>query len=131
MNSLSLGELNDVQRSAVITNASKVLVLAGAGSGKTSVLVHRIAWLIQQQTLPSQIFAATFTNKAASEMRLRVEKMLAQDLKKMWLGTFHGLAHRLLLLHWCEAQLPQTFQILDADDQYRLLRRIYKNLRID
>lgn len=124
-------ELNDIQQSAVITTARNVLVLAGAGSGKTRVLVHRMAWLIQNNISPLHILAVTFTNKAAAEMRKRVEAMLSVDLKRMWLGTFHGLAHRLLRIHWQEAQLPQAFQILDADDQYRLLRRIHKNLQLD
>jgi len=124
-------ELNPIQRHAVETRANNVLVLAGAGSGKTRVLVHRIAWLIENNVSPAHILAVTFTNKAANEMRQRVEQMLGVDLKKIWLGTFHGLAHRFLRLHWREADLPQTFQILDADDQLRLLRRIYKTLAVN
>ena len=109
-----------------------MLVLAGAGSGKTRVLVHRIAWLIQtQQVSPFGILAVTFTNKAAGEMRTRLEQMLAQPLRAMWVGTFHGLAHRLLRQHWREAGLPQNFQILDAEDQHRLIRRVLKSLDLD
>lgn len=129
--SFSLSELNPIQQNAVTTTANNVLVLAGAGSGKTRVLVHRIAWLMQNKISPWNIFAVTFTNKAATEMRHRVETMLCVDLKKMWLGTFHGLAHRLLRLHWQEAGLTQNFQILDANDQYRLLKRLHKTKKLD
>ena len=109
-----------------------MLVLAGAGSGKTRVLVHRIAWLCQVEGVsPYNIFAVTFTNKAAHEMRARVEKLQGMPVAGMWVGTFHGLAHRLLRMHWQEAKLPQTFQILDADDQYRLVRRVLKSLELD
>ena len=102
-----------------------VLVLAGAGSGKTRVLIHRIAWLIQAEDVsPYSILAVTFTNKAAGEMRGRVEQLLGGPGPVLWLGTFHGIAHRLLRLHWREAGLPQGFQILDAEDQQRLIKRI-------
>ncbi|MDE1888213.1 MAG: DNA helicase II [Gammaproteobacteria bacterium] len=131
MNAL-LEPLNPAQRQAVTAETGALLVLAGAGSGKTRVLVHRIAWLIQvRQVSPFAILAVTFTNKAAGEMRTRLEHMLAQPLRAMWVGTFHGLAHRLLRQHWCEAKLPQNFQILDAEDQYRLLRRVLKSLDLD
>ncbi len=124
--------LNDEQRHAVSTEDNAVLVLAGAGSGKTRVLVHRIAWLVQQQGIsPSNILAVTFTNKAAQEMRDRVEKMLQMPLRNMWLGTFHGLSHRLLRSHWQQAKLAQSFQIIDSDDQLRLIRRISKELGYD
>ena len=97
------------------------MVLAGAGSGKTRVLVHRIAWLmIHEHVSPYSILAVTFTNKAAYEMRSRIETLLGTSLTGMWVGTFHGLAHRLLRTHWQEAGLPESFQILDSDDQYRL-----------
>jgi DNA helicase-2/ATP-dependent DNA helicase PcrA len=109
-----------------------MLVLAGAGSGKTRVLVHRIAWLMQVEQVPaSAILAVTFTNKAAAEMRGRVEQLLGGRLFGLWLGTFHGLAHRLLRAHHLDANLPQDFQILDSDDQLRLLRRILKSLNLD
>ncbi|MGH8370020.1 MAG: UvrD-helicase domain-containing protein, partial [Gammaproteobacteria bacterium] len=124
--------LNTAQREAVTAAAGPVLVLAGAGSGKTRVLVHRIAWLIQvEQVSPFGILAVTFTNKAAGEMRGRIEQLLGQPAGAMWVGTFHGLAHRLLRQHWREAGLPQTFQILDSEDQYRLIRRTLKNLDLD
>src|SRR6185437_5091544 len=100
-----------------------VLVLAGAGSGKTRVLTHRIAWLIQaQEVSPHGILAVTFTNKAAGEMRGRIETLLGIPGSSLWIGTFHGLAHRLLRLHWREAGLVQGFQILDAEDQLRLIK---------
>ncbi|MEO5573374.1 MAG: DNA helicase II [Gammaproteobacteria bacterium] len=127
-----LDPLNDAQREAVGAPLEPLLVLAGAGSGKTRVLVHRIAWLIQaQQMSPFGILAVTFTNKAASEMRGRIEELLGMPLSGMWVGTFHGLAHRLLRAHWREAKLPQTFQILDSEDQFRAVRRVMKALDLD
>jgi DNA helicase-2/ATP-dependent DNA helicase PcrA len=127
-----LEPLNDAQRDAVASESQNMLVLAGAGSGKTRVLVHRIAWLIQAQGLsPWSILAVTFTNKAAREMRSRIEVMLDIGTQGMWVGTFHGLAHRLLKAHWQEAGLPQNFQILDADDQLRLVKRICRELDLD
>lgn len=124
--------LNDAQRQAVTAPLSNLLVLAGAGSGKTRVLVHRIAWLIQVENLyPSSILAVTFTNKAAHEMRSRIETLLGISTQGMWVGTFHGLAHRLLRMHWQDAGLPENFQVIDSDDQYRLIRRIMKEMNLD
>lgn len=131
-NSTILDSLNDAQREAVSAPLSHQLILAGAGSGKTRVLVHRIAWLIQAEGLsPYNILAVTFTNKAAHEMRSRIEQFLGVSARTMWIGTFHGLAHRLLRAHWQEAGLPEGFQILDSDDQYRLVRRVMNLLDID
>lgn len=127
-----LNDLNDAQRKAVTAAPEHMLVLAGAGSGKTRVLVHRMAWLSQVEGIsPFNIFAVTFTNKAATEMRQRVESLQGHPATGMWVGTFHGLAHRLLRNHWKEAKLPQSFQILDSDDQYRLVRRVLKTLELD
>ena len=127
-----LDSLNEQQRNAVASPANNLLVLAGAGSGKTRVLVHRIAWLIEAEDVsPFSILAVTFTNKAAREMRGRIEELRQQPSGGMWVGTFHGLAHRLLRSHWKEAGLPEDFQILDADDQLRLIKRLLKTLRID
>ena len=127
-----LDSLNEQQRNAVASPANNLLVLAGAGSGKTRVLVHRIAWLIEAEDVsPFSILAVTFTNKAAREMRGRIEELRQQPTGGMWVGTFHGLAHRLLRSHWKEAGLPEDFQILDADDQLRLIKRLLKTLRID
>ncbi len=127
-----LAPLNDAQREAVASPVGNALVLAGAGSGKTRVLVHRIAWLIRAEGVsPHGIMAVTFTNKAAAEMRGRIEAMLAMPASGLWVGTFHGLAHRLLRAHWREAALPQTFQILDSEDQYRMIRRILKAMNLD
>ena len=127
-----LNGLNDAQRRAVTAPPEHMLVLAGAGSGKTRVLVHRIAWLNQVEGIsPYNFFAVTFTNKAAAEMRQRVEQLQGIPVTGMWVGTFHGLAHRLLRNHWKEAKLPQSFQILDSDDQYRMVRRILKSLELD
>jgi DNA helicase-2/ATP-dependent DNA helicase PcrA len=127
-----LDGLNDDQRQAVAAPLGAALVLAGAGSGKTRVLVHRVAWLIQVEgASPGSILAVTFTNKAAAEMRSRIETLLDMRSGAMWLGTFHGLAHRLLRIHWHEAGLPQSFQILDSEDQSRLLRKVLKALDLD
>jgi DNA helicase II / ATP-dependent DNA helicase PcrA len=127
-----LDGLNEAQRQAVASPLGAALVLAGAGSGKTRVLVHRVAWLIQVEgASPSSILAVTFTNKAAAEMRGRIETLLGVPSGAMWLGTFHGLAHRLLRIHWREAALPQSFQILDSEDQARLLRKVLKALDLD
>ncbi len=124
--------LNDAQREAVTAPLCNQLVLAGAGSGKTRVLVHRIAWLIQHEGFsPFNILSVTFTNKAAHEMRSRIEQVLGVSAKTMWIGTFHSLAHRLLRLHWSLANLPEGFQILDSDDQQRLIRRVILTLNLD
>jgi DNA helicase-2/ATP-dependent DNA helicase PcrA len=127
-----LNNLNDAQRQAVTAEPGNMLVLAGAGSGKTRVLVHRIAWLIQIVGVsPGSILSVTFTNKAANEMRVRIEELLERPIGGMWVGTFHGLAHRLLRAHWQEAGLSEKFQILDSDDQLRLIKRINQNLGLD
>ncbi len=124
--------LNEAQRDAVSAPVGPVLVLAGAGSGKTRVLTHRIAWVIQNEgASPYSILAVTFTNKAAAEMRHRIEKLLGVPGGAMWVGTFHGIAHRLLRLHWREANLPQSFQILDGEDQLRLVKKILKAMELD
>src|SRR3990167_9887626 len=127
-----LNSLNPAQQEAVSAPLGHQLVLAGAGSGKTRVLTHRIVWLVETEKIsPFNILAVTFTNKAANEMRSRIEKLLHIRAKTMWIGTFHGLSHRLLRTHWQEAQLPQTFQILDSDDQFRLIRRVILALNLD
>ncbi|GMR16535.1 MAG: DNA helicase II [Gammaproteobacteria bacterium] len=124
--------LNDAQRQAVCAPASNILVLAGAGSGKTRVLVHRIAWLMQAENIsPYGILAVTFTNKAAAEMRGRIENLLGIPSSGLWVGTFHGIAHRLLRAHWKEAELPQTFQIMDSEDQHRALKRVVREMGLD
>lgn len=127
-----LNGLNPAQRDAVAAAPGPVLVLAGAGSGKTRVLTHRVAWLVGvENASPQSILAVTFTNKAAQEMRGRIETMLGFPVGGMWIGTFHGLSHRLLRAHWREAGLPQTFQILDSEDQYRVIRRVLKALELE
>ena len=124
--------LNPMQRQAVELPAEHALILAGAGSGKTKVLTTRIAWLIANgKARPSQILAVTFTNKAAREMRTRLESMLTVDTSRMWVGTFHGIAHKILRLHAEEAGLPRTFQIIDSSDQLSLIKRIMKDAGID
>jgi len=130
-----LDALNPAQREAVTAPPGHYLVLAGAGSGKTRVLTHRIAWLNEVHGVPAHgIFAVTFTNKAAGEMRARAEALLqraGRGGRGMWIGTFHGLAHRLLRLHWQDAKLPEGFQVLDSDDQLRLVKRVVQQLEID
>ncbi len=124
--------LNDAQREAVAAPPGPLLVLAGAGSGKTRVLTHRIAWLIQGLGVsPLSILAVTFTNKASREMRGRIEELLQLPTGGLWMGTFHGLCHRLLRMHNEEAGLPEGFEILDSDDQYRLVRRVLRELDLD
>ncbi len=127
-----LDPLNPAQREAVAAPPEPTLILAGAGSGKTRVLVHRIAWLIEVEGVaPWRLLAVTFTNKAANEMRGRIATLLDQPVGGLWVGTFHGLAHRLLRQHWQEARLPEAFQILDSDDQLRLVRRVLRALQMD
>lgn len=127
-----LDGLNDAQREAVAAPIGHLLLVAGAGSGKTRVLVHRIAWLIEAENVsPGGLLAVTFTNKAAAEMRARTEALLEIPARAMWVGTFHGIAHRLLRMHSREAGLPDNFQILDADDQLRLVKRVMKNFDLD
>jgi DNA helicase-2/ATP-dependent DNA helicase PcrA len=127
-----LASLNSAQREAVAAPPEHILVLAGAGSGKTRVLTHRIAWLLRTAGLsPFNILAVTFTNKAANEMRGRIAELVGGSVSGMWVGTFHGLAHRLLRLHHQDAGLPKDFQILDQDDQYQLVRRALKSLELD
>src|SRR6187402_2005115 len=131
-----LDGLNEAQSEAVSAAAGNQLILAGAGSGKTRVLVHRIAWLIQVEKLsPYSVLAVTFTNKAAREMRARLDELFSENhqhvnTRSMWVGTFHGIAHRLLKAHWQDANLPQNLQILDSDDQLRLIKRVYANLNL-
>ena len=127
-----LNSLNESQRDAVGAPPSNLLILAGAGSGKTRVLVHRIAWHIATgETNPQGILAVTFTNKAAAEMRSRIESLLGQSIYGMWVGTFHGLCHRLLRTHWQDANLPENFQILDSEDQFRTIRRTIRAMMLD
>ncbi|NDK39360.1 DNA helicase II [Pseudoxanthomonas gei] len=132
-----LDDLNPAQREAVSAAPGHYLVLAGAGSGKTRVLTHRIAWLHEVHGVPVHgILAVTFTNKAADEMRHRAAAQLGQSgsgpgNRGMWIGTFHGLAHRLLRLHWQDAKLPESFQVLDSDDQLRLVKRVVQQLELD
>jgi DNA helicase-2/ATP-dependent DNA helicase PcrA len=124
--------LNDAQREAVTAPDRPTLVLAGAGSGKTRVLVHRIAWAIRVGGVAAQhVLAVTFTNKAAAEMRDRVEALLGVPTRNLWIGTFHGLSHRLLRIHSREAGLAEGFQIMDSEDQQRMIRRMLRSLELD
>lgn len=124
--------LNERQREAVVAPLGNTLVLAGAGSGKTRVLVSRIAWLIEEQRMhPQAILAVTFTNKAAGEMKVRLANLLQTSVSGLWVGTFHGLCHRLLRRHYQEAKLPVQFHILDSDDQGRLIKRVISALNLN
>lgn len=130
--SFILDSLNNKQRDAVAAPLQNTLILAGAGSGKTRVLVHRIAWLMHAYELsPFSLLAVTFTNKAAREMQARIEQLVGVPPQGMWVGTFHGLAHRLLRAHWRDAGLKENFQIMDSDDQLRLIKRIMRSFNID
>ncbi|MBM4860209.1 DNA helicase II [Vibrio parahaemolyticus] len=130
--SLLLDGLNDKQREAVAAPLENLLVLAGAGSGKTRVLVHRIAWLMSvEQASSFSIMSVTFTNKAAAEMRGRIEELMMGSASGMWNGTFHGICHRILRAHYLDAKLPEDFQIIDSDDQQRLLKRLIKAQNLD
>ena len=127
-----LENLNDPQREAVTSEDQSLLVLAGAGSGKTRVLVHRIAWNVEAMGLnPSSIMAVTFTNKAAQEMQSRIQELLQSPAGDMWCGTFHGLAHRTLKRFYKEAGLISGFTILDSDDQLRIVKRLVKEAGLD
>jgi len=127
-----IDSLNEDQRRAVTAPSQPMLVLAGAGSGKTRVLVHRIAWQIQVLGVSAHsILAVTFTNKAAREMRGRIEELLNMSAQSMWIGTFHGIAHRLLRRHAKQAKLPETFQVMDSGDQLRLIKRLLATLNLD
>ncbi|MCY3565487.1 MAG: UvrD-helicase domain-containing protein, partial [Gammaproteobacteria bacterium] len=139
-----LDPLNEQQREAVTSQAQNLLVLAGAGSGKTRVLVHRIGWLLATgQSSPFELLAVTFTNKAAREMRERVQALLAAGLgnngnevaagllRGMWIGTFHALARRLLMTHRQEAGFPDGFTVIDSDDQLRMIKRLARDMHID
>ena len=127
-----LDNLNDNQRNAVTSEKQHILVLAGAGSGKTRVLVHKIAWEVEALGKnPSSIMAVTFTNKAANEMRSRIESLLQTQIIDSWVGTFHGLSHKLLKRFYKEADISSGFTILDSDDQLRIIKRISKELNLD
>lgn len=127
-----LAELNEAQSDAVSAPETNLLVLAGAGSGKTRVLVHRVAWLMEMHDLsPYSVMAVTFTNKAAREMQGRLETLTQRSARSMWVGTFHGLCHRFLRTHWAEANLEQHFQVLDSDDQLKTVKRIIGELNLD
>ena len=124
--------LNEPQRQAVTSESQNLLVLAGAGSGKTRVIAHRVAWLIKGLGVsPHSLLTVTFTNKAASEMRGRIEAIVEEDMGNFWCGTFHGISHRLLRSHWEEAGLRREFAILDSEDQFRVIKRVGKSLGLD
>lgn len=124
--------LNPAQQQAVLSPVQHLRILAGAGSGKTRVLVSRIAWFLSIQRLSvHQILAVTFTNKAAKEMRTRLERLMGYSAQSMWVGTFHGLAHRILRQYYIEAGLGDNFQIIDSEDQFRLIKRLVKELNLD
>src|SRR5436190_23761763 len=127
-----LRNLNPEQQAAVTLPSEHALILAGAGSGKTRVLTTRIAWLLSTgQISPGGVLAVTFTNKAAKEMMTRLQAMLPLNVRGMWIGTFHGLCNRFLRAHWRVANLPQSFQILDTQDQLSAVKRVIKANHVD
>ena len=127
-----LDDLNSPQREAVSDESKHSLILAGAGSGKTRVITHKVAWLCKVHNLnPMSLLTVTFTNKAAKEMRGRIENILGEQLNQMWCGTFHSLFHRMLRRHSEEAGLNKSFSILDSEDQNRVIKRVIKSLDLD
>lgn len=127
-----LNGLNEKQQLAVTAPVGNLVVLAGAGSGKTKVLISRFAWLVKECHIsPHSILAVTFTNKAATEMKARLSGILDETMSSLWVGTFHGLCHRLLRRHFKEARLPEQFHILDGDDQARMIKRVIAALNLD
>ena len=127
-----LDELNPIQREAVTDESHHSLILAGAGSGKTKVITHKVAWLSSVKGVnPLSMLTVTFTNKAAKEMRGRIENILEENLNQMWCGTFHGIFHRMLKMHWQEAKLVKDFSVIDSEDQIRVLKRVIQNMNLD
>ncbi len=127
-----LEQLNSAQQSAVTANLGNLLVLAGAGSGKTRVLVNRFAWLLEQHKVePYNVLVVTFTNKAAKEMNVRLNKMHLPSISTSWIGTFHGLSHKLLRLHYVAAGLGNNFEVIDSEDQLKVIRRLIKQFNIN
>ncbi len=124
--------LNDIQLQAATSPARALRLLAGAGSGKTRVLVYRMAWLFKEkQVPPNRILAVTFTNKAANEMKARLQDLIGPTGHHLWVGTFHGIANRVLRLHAHQVGLDESFQIIDSDDQLRLITRIIRAQELD
>src|SRR5512143_2596254 len=118
--------LNPEQAAAVSHGSGPLLVLAGAGSGKTRVLTHRLAWLVAHGVPEPAIVALTFTNKAAGEMKERVARLLGTDRPRSFVGTFHAYGVRLLRRFHAEAGVPKSFVVVDADDQLTLVKRAMK-----
>lgn len=128
---MNFSDLNEAQLSAVTSNSQYQLVLAGAGSGKTKVLVNKIAWLMREHGIsPYEILSLTFTNKAAKNMLKQLESILMQNISGMWMGTFHGIAHRILRRHALEINLDPNFQVIDQKEQQQIIKSIYKNFSI-
>ena len=127
-----LDELNPIQREAVTDESPHSLILAGAGSGKTKVITHKVAWLSSVKGInPMSLLTVTFTNKAAKEMRGRIENILEENLNQMWCGTFHGIFHKMLKIHWQDANLIKDFSVIDSEDQVRVLKRVIQGMNLD
>ena len=127
-----LDELNPIQREAVTDESPHSLILAGAGSGKTKVITHKVAWLSSVKGInPMSLLTVTFTNKAAKEMRGRIENILEENLNQMWCGTFHGIFHKMLKIHWQDANLIKDFSVIDSEDQIRVLKRVIQGMNLD
>ena len=128
----NLDNLNEAQRDAVCNLSQNSLVIAGAGSGKTRVLIQRILWLVEDNDYsPFSVLAVTFTNKAAKEIKSRLFETLNISIESMWVGTFHGICYRILRANYEKVSLPRNFQIIDTDDQVRIIKRIMKDNEID
>lgn len=126
-----IDELNDPQREAVTHPQGPLMIIAGAGSGKTRVLTYRIAWLIEQGVDPFQILSLTFTNKAAGEMRQRIEKIIGNEAKNLWMGTFHSVFAKILRIEGKRLGYNSDFSIYDSDDSKSLIRSIIKEFALD
>jgi len=126
-----LDELNEIQRQAVVTTDGPIMVIAGPGSGKTRVLTYKIAHLLNSGIPPYQILALTFTNKAAKEMKSRIENLVGQDARKVWAGTFHSIFARLLRVEAHKIGYPNDFTIYDTDDSKSLVNEIIKSMGLD
>ena len=127
-----LNNLNEAQKEAVMHLDGPLLIVAGAGSGKTKVITHKVAWLSSVKGVnPMSLLTVTFTNKAAREMRGRIENILEENLNQMWCGTFHGIFHKMLKIHWKEANLLKDFSVIDSEDQLRVLKRVIQAMNLD
>ena len=129
---MDINTLNDKQKEALLATKGPLLILAGAGSGKTKVVTSKIAYLIEELQVPSwKILAITFTNKAANEMRDRVSKLIDEDISSMWIGTFHSICVRILRKNIDKIGYSSSFTIYDRDDQITVVKEAIGELGLD